>query len=38
LKIGKIVEFVDDFPRTITGKVEKLKLKERAENEYKNGF
>jgi fatty-acyl-CoA synthase len=34
-KIPKNFEFVDDFPRTVTGKIEKYKLKKLAEEMYK---
>jgi fatty-acyl-CoA synthase len=34
-KIPKNFEFVDDFPRTVTGKIEKYKLKKLAEEIYK---
>jgi fatty-acyl-CoA synthase len=34
-KIPKNFEFVEDFPRTVTGKIEKYKLKKLAEEIYK---
>jgi fatty-acyl-CoA synthase len=34
-KIPKNFEFVEDFPRTVTGKIEKYKLKKLAEEMYK---
>ncbi|CAG2105131.1 unnamed protein product, partial [Medioppia subpectinata] len=33
-KIPKNIEFVDDFPRTVTGKIEKYKLKQMAQQLY----
>ncbi|CAG2174689.1 unnamed protein product [Oppiella nova] len=33
-KIPQNIEFVDDFPRTVTGKVQKVKLKEIAAKRY----
>lgn len=32
-KIPKYIKFVDDFPRTVTGKIQKFKLRENLERE-----
>ena len=33
-KVPKLIEFVDDFPRTVTGKVRKIDLKQIATEKF----
>ena len=34
LKVPKFIETVDDYPMTVTGKVQKLELRKEAEKKY----